>query len=244
MSFVNPILLLGLFGAAVPIIIHLIHKRRPRRQAFAAIELVLRSVQRVERRWRLRRFLLLASRVALLAALALAAAGPLFGSTHTLAVANSGPKRLGIVIDASLSMRAKYGQTSAFNRAVAAARSLVDAMGLEDQAVLVAARGKAELLVPRPTASRTDLLAALDKLKPTYESADLGEAVTTAAQALAIHRDPKEAPGGGEEDPGAGGPGAAGASGGAAAAALKGAQIVVLSDLAGHALQNAADLSL
>ena len=72
MSFAQPLLLFGLLAAAVPIIIHLIHKRRPREHKFAAIELLLRSVERVERRWRLRRFLLLAARVALIAALALA----------------------------------------------------------------------------------------------------------------------------------------------------------------------------
>lgn len=235
MSFLNPILLLGLLGAAVPIIIHLIHKRRPRKQAFAAIELVLRSVERVERRWRIRRFLLLASRVLLLAALSLAAAGPLAGSNRTLAIASKGPKRLGIVIDVTLSMRARYGQQSAFTRAVAAARSLVDAMGPEDQAVIVAARGKAELLVPRPTSSRAELLQALDKLVPSYQSGDIAEGVSTAAQALATH-DRSSATGGAAadaEDPAAG-----------EAKDAKAAHIVVLSDLAGHAFQGSADLSI
>jgi aerotolerance regulator-like protein/VWA domain-containing protein len=226
MSFANPILLLGLFGAAVPIILHLIHKRRPRKHPFAAIELVLRSVERVERKWRLKRFLLLLSRVSLLAALSLAAAGPLVGGEKALAVVSSGPKRLGIVVDCSLSMRARYGQTSAFIRAVAQARSLVDAMGSEDQAVIVAARAKPELLVPRPTAARDELLSVLDRLTPSFGGADLGEAVTTAAQALGTLKDGSSA-----EDPAHG-------------AKPKPAHIVVLSDLAGHAFQSAADLSL
>ncbi|MCK6547828.1 BatA domain-containing protein [Myxococcota bacterium] len=228
MSFANPLFLLGLFGAAVPIIIHLIHKRKPRKQAFAAMELLMRSIERVERRWRIKRFLLLAARVTLLAALALAAAGPMIGSEEALSVVSSGPKRIAIVIDASLSMRASYGKTSAWSKAITNARSIVDAMGPEDQAILVAARAKPVLLMPRPTASRTELIDVLDKLQPSYGRAELGEAVSTAAQALAsLH-------------------GAEGADPEAAAQALAGveARVVVLSDLAGHAVQAAAELTL
>lgn len=233
MRFTNPLLLLGLLGATVPIILHLIHRRRPRKLSFAAIELVLRSVERVERRWRIKRFLLLASRVALLAALALAAAGPLVGAEKALSVASSGPRRLGIVVDASLSMRAVYGGSSAFQRAVAQARSLIDAMGPEDQAVLVAAAAKPELLVPRPTAAREDLLAALDKVRPSFGGAEMGEAATAAAQALATLRDPAGA---------APAPGAAVAAGGSSEAPA--AHVIILSDLAGHAFQSAADLTI
>ena len=123
-AFAHPALLwTGLGLVSVPILIHLIHKRRPRKQRFAAIELVLRSVERLERRWRLKRFLLLLARVSLLAALALAAAGPLLGDEETLSVANSGPQRIAIVVDASLSMRASYEGTTAFARAITRARN-------------------------------------------------------------------------------------------------------------------------
>lgn len=228
MSFLNPLLLLGLLGAAVPIIIHLIHKHKPRKQTFAAIELLRRSIERVERKWRLKRFLLLLSRVALLAALALAAAGPLFGSEKSLIVGSGGPKRLGIVIDTSLSMRAKYGDTTAFTRAVAAARSLVDAMGPEDQATIIAARAKPEVLVPRPTASRKDLYAVLDKLEPSWGSAEMGDAVSAATRALSSLSTDEPANTPGETN----------------AAPRVEVRVVVLSDLAGHAFQSPAELAV
>ena len=114
MSFLQPWLLFGLLGAAVPILIHLIHKRKPRTHRFAAIELVMRSVERIESKWRLRRLLLLAARVLILAALALAAAGPLLGTNAKTSATTSGPERLAVVIDTSLSMRAIYGGRSAF----------------------------------------------------------------------------------------------------------------------------------
>jgi hypothetical protein len=186
MSFANPLFLLGLFGAAVPIIIHLIHKRKPRKQAFAAMELLLRSIERVESRWRL-------------------------------------PQRLAIVVDASLSMRARYGDTSAFERAIVAARNLVDRLGPEDQATLIVARARPEALVERPTADRNRLLEVLENLEPSYEAADLGPAVTLAAESLAPidSAQPEAAP-----------------------APPVAAKVVVLSDLQQPAIQSPAILEL
>ena len=222
MSFLQPLMLLGLIGAAVPVIIHLIHKRRPRRQQFAAIEFVLRSVQRVQRRWRLKRFLLLASRVLLLAALALAAARPMFGGTAVARSATDGPERLAIVLDGSLSMRARTEDgRSAFDRARTMARNLVDAMGPEDQLTIVLAGAKPELLVPRPIAAKSKLLKVLRDVQPTYGSAELAEAVSAAADALTSATS--------EADPEAKAPAA---------------RVVVLSDLAGHGIRSAADLSV
>ena len=191
MSFVQPLLLLGLLGALVPIIIHLIHKRRPRTHRFAAIELVLKSVERVERRWRLRRFLLLAARCLLLAALALAAAGPLLGERSQRTAARSGPERLALVVDASLSMRADYEGRSAFSRAITAARNAVDNMGPEDQVAVVLAEPRPRVLIA-PTADPPRLLAALADLKPSFGSGELGEAVSRASQALAPSKAPDE----------------------------------------------------
>ena len=139
MSFLQPLFLLGLLGATVPLIIHLIHRRRPRRQPFAAIELVIKSVQRVQRRWRLRRFLLLLCRVMLLAALAVAAARPIWGADAARTVQRSGPERLAIIIDATLSMRAEYDGVTSFSRATTMARNLIDRLGPEDMATLIAA---------------------------------------------------------------------------------------------------------
>ncbi|MEQ9499951.1 MAG: BatA domain-containing protein [Deltaproteobacteria bacterium] len=184
MSFTNPLLLAGLIGALLPIIIHLIHKRRPREQKFAAIELVLQSVERVERRWRLRRIILLAARVLLLSALAIAAAGPLLGGANELVTTSSGPTRLAIVVDGSMSMRARYDGVTSLARAVTQARNLVDAMGPEDQALIAVAERRPRLLMERPTPDKATLYRALDAIDASYEHADLGEAVSLATKAL------------------------------------------------------------
>ena len=225
MSFAQPLFLAGLLGALIPIIIHLIHRRRPRKQPFSAIELVIRSVQRVERRWRIRRFLLLAARVLLIAALAMAAARPLWGPDLATTRSRSGPERLAIVIDATLSMQAEYDGTSTFSRAVTEARNLVDALGPEDMAVLVAVASPPRVLVERPTADQTALLRQIKALEPTFGPGDVGAAVSSAVQALAISGEqPTPASDKNEEEPGFS------------------ARVVVLSDLAQSSFQSPADL--
>lgn len=221
MSFLSPLMLAGLVGALIPVLIHLIHRRKPRRQLFAAIEFVLRSVERVENRWRLRRFLLLASRVLLIAFVALAAAKPIFGRRNLEALTRGGPERLAIVIDASLSMRQLHADRSAYARALTAARNLIDRMGPEDQAVLVFADDPPVSFPESPTADRNRLLAHLDRSEPGYRHVDLAPAVSLAAGLIALSEErssePKDvlAPTG---------------------------RLVLLSDMAGHAFRAAADL--
>lgn len=221
MSFTNPLMLLGLAGALVPILIHLIHRRKPRQQLFAAIEFVLRSVERVENRWRLRRFLLLASRVLLISAVALAAAKPLFGDQALERLSRGGPERLAIVIDVSLSMRQTHGDRSAFARALTAARNLVDELGPEDQAVLIFAGPRPVSFPEAPTSDRNRLLAELDRAEPSFHPVDLAPAVSLAAALLSAGGESAEAP------PAAEGPTR---------------RVVVLSDMAGHGFRAAADL--
>jgi hypothetical protein len=227
-SFANPLMLMGLLAAAVPILIHLIHQRKPRRQPFAAIELLLRSIERVERRWRIRRFLLLAMRVLVLAALALAASKPFWGGVDATPLAASGPKRVAIVVDASLSMRARFGGgATGLERAKSLARDRIDRLGPEDQATIVVAEAKPRVLVGKPTASRSELARALDALEPTYGYADLAEAVSRGAETLRREE-------------------AADAPAGEAAPTTLGftGEVVLFSDLAGHGLRAAADLAL
>lgn len=220
MSFAQPLMLLGLLGATLPILIHLINRRRPRKQPFPAMQLLLQSVQRVERRWRIRRFVLLAMRVLLLAALALAAARPLLGTDQGRGegLSRQGPERLALVIDASLSMRARFDGRSSFSRAVDRARGWIERLGPEDQALLVFTGSPPRIPIARPTADRGRLMGTLVDASPGWRPDRLAEAVTVAAESLGRQETEEEA-----------GP-------------LPPARVVVFSDLARPAFEGAASL--
>jgi hypothetical protein len=76
MTFVNPLLLAGAALVVVPIVLHLIMRRKPRHLEFPALRLVQLRHETNRRRLRLRHLLLLALRVAAIAILAMALARP------------------------------------------------------------------------------------------------------------------------------------------------------------------------
>ena len=76
-GFANPWLLWGLALGAVPILIHLLHRRTYRETNWAAMRFLLEAARKNSRRMRLEQFVLLAVRTLLLLFAALAFAEPL-----------------------------------------------------------------------------------------------------------------------------------------------------------------------
>lgn len=76
MTFVTPLLLAGVALVAVPIVLHLIMRRKPRQIEFPALRLVRKRHETNQRRMKLRHLLLLLLRVAAIAFLAFALARP------------------------------------------------------------------------------------------------------------------------------------------------------------------------
>lgn len=108
MGFLNPLWLVGMFSASIPLIIHLIGRRREGRVDFSSLRL-LREVDRRRNLWlRLKRILLLAIRMAICAGIFLILARPVVnikygGFTHA-------PTGACFLIDDSPSMEADNGK--------------------------------------------------------------------------------------------------------------------------------------
>ena len=79
MTFLNPILLLGSLAVAIPILIHLLNKRKVQHITWAAMRFLRESIEQNQRRLRIEDLLLLVMRCALLALLAVALARPTLG---------------------------------------------------------------------------------------------------------------------------------------------------------------------
>src|ERR1043166_8016021 len=101
--FLHPLYLLGLAAASLPILIHLLNRRRLKRIQFPAVRFILLSQKRISRSYRLRHWLLLALRTLAIILLALLLANPIFQTGAGL-FAGSGPVSLVILLDNSLSM--------------------------------------------------------------------------------------------------------------------------------------------
>jgi len=114
-SFANPALLLGALAAVLPVVIHLLSRRRVRRLPFSDLRF-LREVQtRQSRSLGIRRWLLLLLRVLALLCIALAVARPHWGG---LAPSGGGGRSVLFVLDASASMATQQGDRTRFAAAV------------------------------------------------------------------------------------------------------------------------------
>ncbi len=111
MAFLYPVLLWGMLAAAVPVLIHLLLRPRPRRLRFPAVRLMQNVLALGQRANRLRNILLLLSRAALLVCAALLLAGPTCTSAPAGGAATDAVAAV-VVLDDSLSMqyRLRYGE--------------------------------------------------------------------------------------------------------------------------------------
>ena len=100
-TWLHPWLLLGALASVLPIVIHLIGRRRAPTVSFAAFDFLMAVNKRLARRERLRQFLLLLLRTLAILALVFAASRPMpFVALSTAEV----QKRVVVVLDASESM--------------------------------------------------------------------------------------------------------------------------------------------
>src|SRR5262249_48898344 len=123
-------------AVAIPIIIHLLNRRRYRVMDWAAMRFLLAAQRKNAKRLRLEQWLLLATRVLLVLFLVLAMASVLAWAENGWAAvlpdggrggrAGGAPVHKILVLDGSFSMAARHGDQSCFERARAAARQMVN----------------------------------------------------------------------------------------------------------------------
>ena len=148
--FLNPFLLIGLSAVSVPIIIHLLNRRKHKRVVWAAMRFLMAAMQKNQKRMNLEDLILLALRCLLLAMLALAMARPAlqssagwFGQSRVMAV---------LVIDNSYSMSQTDGTMSRFDLArKKIADQIINGFPNGSSVAVVLASDVAQDLIPEPT---------------------------------------------------------------------------------------------
>jgi hypothetical protein len=174
---------------AVPIVIHLVHRRKAKRVLFSTLRFLRMVDRRVARRQRLKELLLLAVRLLLLAALIGALYRPMVRSST---FKGSGvPTAVAIVLDNTYSMRTVAGGVERFDRARRAASTVLDGLKTGDAAVIVPFDARAEA-APEPS---TGLGALRDQVRGMvcgYGTAAVAPAVQRALAALARSNSPRK----------------------------------------------------
>ncbi len=182
----HPAFLWGMLLGTVPIIIHLINRRRHRKHEFAAIAFVLRSKVRQARKLRLRRLLLLICRTLLCLLVPLALARPHFHSTATeAAVTDTGPAAVAVVLDTSLSMRYELDGQALFEQAQRQAREIISSLSAEDAVAILPCSNGFDGPLPGTTYELAEARRQVRAATPTYERADMMECISAATRVVA-----------------------------------------------------------
>ena len=183
--FVHPALAAAAVALGlIPVIIHLINRRRYRRLNWAAMRFLEAAHKRSARRVRLQDWLLMLARVALVVLLGLAVARPFVPVSAIVPVGSSKSHRI-LLIDNSLSMRAREGDdTTRFEVARQWARQLIASLPSTDALSIVTLAEPAETVIAHPVYDRRIVRDLLGRIKPTQRRADIAGALEAAMQIL------------------------------------------------------------
>ncbi|MFH1500012.1 MAG: BatA domain-containing protein, partial [Verrucomicrobiota bacterium] len=194
MSFLGPAFLLGLLGLSLPVLIHLLKRRRLQIVAWAAHRFLQATLKKQKRRVQFEDLILLLLRCLVLALLAFAFARPVFQDNAGPGDGNAG--QLVLLVDLSASMGWTDGVRTSLDRAAdEAARELAAApagtaaalLGFSDRVHPVVARPTTDLAVVRRELSRLRTMGRGTDLAPALRATiDLFDTLPTASRRIVV----------------------------------------------------------
>ncbi len=174
MPFVNPPMVWFALGAmGVPVLIHLLNRRRYRRVDWAAMRFLEAAVSQRARRLRIEHLLLLLMRMGVVGLFGIAVARPFFPFSALRSVVGSRVHRV-LVIDDSLSMSAvDGGGVSRFDLAMLRAREILALADAGDATSVVTMGGRARAVVGHAAYDARFVLERLGTLSVTGGGTDV-----------------------------------------------------------------------
>ncbi len=168
----------GVLAASIPIIIHLLLRRRRRPVEWAAFDLLREAMRRHRRRSRVERLLLLTVRALLLACLGAALAQPLLGERSLIV----GARTLHIVLDDGIvSGVTEADGRLALERHVDELKETIEQLAVADRIGVVLAGRPVRTLVDPPTTDHGAVIRALEGLPAREGATDLAAALALVA---------------------------------------------------------------
>ncbi len=184
LSFLGSLFLWGLPLVAVPVVIHLLSRRRRDVVRWGAMQFLIEATTRRRRLWRVDDLLLMLLRAVAVALFVLALAQPLLKSRW---FGTSGIRDVILVVDTSLSTSRQAGDATRFERVLEQADELIDDLrGGDYLRVCVASTGPewlAPIAIPIDANTKREVRSRLHELTPTLAAADMVRCVQAAADA-------------------------------------------------------------
>ncbi len=187
--FLNPWMLAGLLGLSLPILAHLLSKKRYDVVHWGAMQF-LELNPNAKRKLRLEQLLLLLLRIALIALIVFALARPWAqgGVFSHLAPANS--RDVVLIVDGSYSMGWEGGAVTPHQAALRKASEILDDLHSGDSVGLIDARDQVRAVIETPSRDFAFVRDQLDKLPPPSGAGNLPAAIHRAITMLSATTNP------------------------------------------------------
>ncbi len=185
MVFLNPIFLLGLMAAALPLIIHLFNFRKPRKVDFSSLAFLREVEKSTMRRVRIKQWLLLALRTLAIAAIVLSFARPIFRGEVVSVFAGAAPVSIAVIVDNSPSMSQRDSRGAYFDQAVRLAMDIVQDTDTRDEVAVVPLQSDSPILFSPGGQSAKDRIEALevrDGIRTQFEAIREASVAMSAAE--------------------------------------------------------------
>lgn len=177
LSFANPWFLLGLLSIAIPIYLHLYHRKTPVRKDFPSLRLIRLSVEFVARRRKMKNLILLFLRIMMILLIIGALSRPFIGQNAGSGASSDTPAAFVVLLDNSMSMGCTHQGISLFNTARSRALDILDQMQSGDKATVGLLNDPGHLLFSQLTWDR-------DALKKSASNAPLSMSGTSVYSSL------------------------------------------------------------
>jgi hypothetical protein len=171
--FGNLPMLWGLGAASLPIIIHLLNRRKFREERWAAMRFLLAALRKNQRRVKIEQWILLAIRTLIIILVALAMAKPFLESMGALDLLQGQRRHWVLVLDASMSMDFKDGETARFAKAKEIAKRLVKDARQGDALSLVLMANPPKVVIKEPALNKDAVLSEIDAVTLPEGGTDL-----------------------------------------------------------------------
>jgi len=184
-SFLNPLFLYAAIAAVIPLVLHLMQRRRTVRIRFSTVRFLRLAQKRSSSRIRMENFLLWLLRTLLMLALALAFAIPVIRTQGFGRLMGSARRDVAVIIDVSYSMGYESGRRKVWDTARDAAVALIEGLNDGDRVCVFLADERNTPLIEQPTGDRAMVINLVKNLPLSHGTSHLNETLMAALKSLA-----------------------------------------------------------
>jgi len=183
-SFLYPVFLWAATVAVIPLILHMMQKRRIIRLPFSTIRFLKLADKRSSRRIRLENFLLWLLRTVVMLLIILGFAMPVLRTTGFGSFMNRSQRDVAVVLDGSYSMAYSTGKGTVWDRAIESAAAILNGLESGDRVCIFLAADDVKPVVAQLTSDREFAVAQLRALEPGTTGSQLCQATVAAYDSL------------------------------------------------------------